>query len=410
MIKIPPLRRLANSPATQVAAGTALGQVLLAASLPVVARLAPPAEVGLYGLLLAYTQVAAILSTGRSEQILPRLEAGHRFPVAIMVSRVAVLLAPLWSLLLVLLAVGTITVPLFAACAVATLSTALLNIATSSMLALQEFRVVAAIRVLNAGVTSLLLVASAWWAPWAAALIGAYAIGSLLATLPTISSLTYMRRAAAALPPDAPPREHLRPFVTSVGTGALLSNVSLALPLIGVSFLFGPVYAATFFLVRRLLMVPTQLVASTVSEVGYAVVARKPVTEVWPLVRAWMRRVRLPAVAVVALGIALSVPTSWVLGPGYPDVVLTMVLLSLPTGLQMAATAFTNILLAMRAERSLLLWNVGRVITLAAVFLVAWAMRLEYGPALAVYAVALLGVYLSLLVLVRLNSRQESEA
>jgi hypothetical protein len=272
------------------------------------------------------------------------------------------------------------------------------NIATFCLLAAHEYRIVAWLRIINALVTGLGQVIGGVIHPNIWMLLSTYALGNAVATLLALPSLLRLRRIRGVERFTLVAREeHLARFAASVGTGAALSNLGIALPLVGVSVLYGEAAAGSFYLARRLLMVPTQLVAASVSEVSYAMVARQGVERISAQVDSWLRRFRVVAVVVLALGLAMAPITPVIVGSGYPDVGWIVVLLTLPAVAQMVATSFSNILLALHMEVIRTLWNVGRLAGLVPIY--GWALMsgAELLQVVAVFAVYTVLTYAILL-------------
>ena len=203
-------------------------------------------------------------------------------------------------------------------------------------------------------------------------LVVTYAIGNLFAATVVTPSLIRMRRGRDLDGVGTVIRnERLGRFAGHVGTSAVMSNLGLALPLVGISALFGAPAGGAFYLARRLLMIPTQLVATWVREVSYALVARETPDRIAMLMSAWLRKAKVVAVALLLFGLAMAPSVSVLVGPGYPDIAWMVVLLTPTAVAQMVATSFSNILLALHMELVRLLWNVGRLTGLLIIFV--WA-------------------------------------
>ena len=395
---------------SSVAGGSAIGQLALAASLPFVARLYSPSSVGIFAVILAYSQVASIVVTGRLEVALPRLSAGRRWAAARMVLVVGGVLTPVAGLAVVTLA-GRADVREAVLAGVLVASLFLYNTGVFSLLAEERYSTVASLRIVNGVVTGAAQVAGGLVLPEVWVLLLTYALGNIAAILLALPSLARLRRSRDATAASVVLREErLGRFAASVGPGAVMSNLGLALPLVGVSLLFGEAAAGSFWLARRLLMVPTQLVATSVSEVSYAMVARESVERISQLVTAWLRRSRLPALVLTVTGLVAAPVVPLVVGAGYVDIAWVVVLLTLPAVAQMIATSFSNILLALRMEVTRTLWNVGRLLGLLMVF--AWALWVDAGflEAVAVFAAYTALAYVVLLALTMRGIRQRRAA
>ncbi|MDQ3104050.1 MAG: hypothetical protein M3Q87_02290 [Actinomycetota bacterium] len=393
-----PWQRLARlSPFGSVAAGSAVGQIALAASLPLVARLYSPAEIGVFAVLLANGHVAAIVLTGRLEQILPRLPVERRWTTARLCIVLGCALAPVGAVVMFSLAdrsgLTELTLVIILVASLCVLSTAV-----STLLAVQDYRRVGQLRLSNGVVTAVAQVAGGLLAPSVATLLLTYSVGNLTAALLAMRAAASLRaQGNAESLRTVAAEERLGPFAAQVGTGAVLSNLGIALPLVGVSVLFGDATAGAFFLARRFLMVPTQLVAASVSEVSYAMVARESAAAVSELVHSWLGRYRSVALVVAATGLALAPIVPRLVGGGYPDIGWVIVLLTLPAVAQMVATSFANILLALRREGVRTAWNVFRLAGLLLLYWWAMAVDADFLTAVAVLSGYLVVAYAALL-------------
>jgi lipopolysaccharide exporter len=393
-----------------VAGGSALGQLALAASLPFVARLYSPASLGVFAVVLAFSQLASILVTGRLEVVLPRLRVGHRWAAARVVLTTGLLLTPLAGLGVFAAAGGAdVREGVMAGLLVGALF--LYNTGCFSLLAQERYRRVASVRLVNGAVTGLAQVIGGLLLPEVWVLLFTYALGNIAAFIIAAPSLARLRRQRDATSVAHIAREErLGRFVASVGSGAVLSNLGTTLPMVGVSALFGDGVAGSFWLARRLLMVPTQLVAMSISEVSYAMVARQSHARISQLVTSWLRQSRWPAYALVVVGLLAAPVVPMVVGPGYVDIAWVVALLTIPAVAQMIATSFSNILLALRMEVTRSVWNVLRLLGLLVVFL--WAERTSAGflTAVTVFAIFTTGAYLALLALTLRGLRRGGEA
>ena len=386
-------------PFGSVAGGSALGQVALAASLPVIARLYTPAEVGAFAVLLANALVASIILTGRLEQVLPRLPDERRWVVARLVLVSGTVFAPLAGALLVLLS-GRSGLLELVMVTVLVASLCLLNVATFALLSSREYTVVAMLRISNGVVTGGCQVVGGIVHPDVWVMLLSYALGNLVASVLSIPALLRLRRSGRTESfRRVSSEEHLGRFAGSVGTGAVLSNLGLALPLIGVSLAFGDAAAGSFFLARRLLMVPTQLVAASVSEVSYAMVARESMERIAAHVRGWLATARSVVVILLVVGFASAPIVPLIVGPGYEDIGWVVALLTLPAAAQMVATSFSNILLALHMELVRVFWNVGRLAGLLMIFWWIQESGMGFLSAVAVFAVYTVIAYAGLLVI-----------
>ena len=395
-----------SRPVWAVLRGAAIGQVALAASLPITARLYSPSEIGIFALTLTYCQLAAIFVTWRLEQVLPRVQLGERWAITRILLTLVVPLAPVAGLVVAKLAGQGGAVDIVSAGALCA-SVCLRNLATFTLLSEQQFGAVASLRVTNGVVTAAAQVVGGLILPEIWVLIAMYVFGDLAAACIAIPALRVMRRARSGVSlAGIWRRHHLGRFGASVGTGSVLSDVGLALPLIGVAALFGDAEAGSFWLARRLLMVPTQLVATSVSEVSYAMIALKSVSEMAALVHDWVRKAVFPSILLLCFGLLSAPLLPMVVGAGYQSIGMVLAILTLPSVAQMVATSFANVLLALHLESVRVVWNLVRVAGLFVLFGVAIWANLGFIAALAAYGAYMVAAYGLLLWLTLRGLRQ----
>ncbi len=276
----------------------------------------------------------------------------------------------------------------------------LCNVASFVALAAQNYQGLAYVRLSNGVVTGVAQIIGCLVLPEVWVLVATYAIGNLVAATVVTPSLIRMRRSRDADSVGTVFREErLGRFAGSVGTSAVMSNLGLALPLVGISALFGAPAGGAFYLARRLLMIPTQLVATSVSEVSYALVARETPDRIAALMSAWLRKAKVVAVVLLLVGFAMAPVVSLLVGPGYPHIAWMVVLLTPTAVAQMVATSFSNILLALHMELVRLLWNVGRLAGLLLIFVWASQTEADLLTAIAVFAAYTVVAYSLLLAL-----------
>jgi O-antigen/teichoic acid export membrane protein len=395
---------MVRAPLTVVSAGTAGGQVAIALSLPFVTALYSAADVGRFALALAYAQLGAILVTGRLEQILPRLDEGQRWAG----TKAASLPAGLCLGLLVVTGLSWGRSITDVALALALLaSVAAQNVSGMAVLAQRQFGLLARMRLTNGVVTAVGQVVGGLVAPGHASLVIAYVAGNLVAVGFSARTLLGMRSARGPSGVRSLVRtERLGRFAITVGGSAAMSSAALALPVLALDRMFGTAVVGSFFIARKLLMVPTQLVASTASEVTYAMVATQPPDAVRAVVRRWLRGLRMAAVATLGLGVGLAAVIELVIPADFIALWEVTLLLTGAAAAQLVATSLSNVLLAIRRERIRLAWNAGRLIGLVGLFLSLDALDASYVETVAGLSAYLIVTY-GLLLLLTLRALQQ---
>lgn len=356
-------QRAASSPVGMLGSLTLVGQGILALSLPIAARLYGAYAVGVFAAILALGQAGAIVASGRIEQILPRVSLSRRRVVGPFVAGISLALSlvigPLvaWQAAALSWSIALATTFLVS-------SLALYSLANMSLLAARDFHGVARLRIVNSVGTALFQIVGGVWAPNPGTLVAAYAAGSLLA-----AGLALPKGRVAGLPRRErftviAREERILRFSLSVGASALLTSLTLGLPVLGLAYIYGEEVAASFFLVRRLLALPTQLVASTVNEVSYSLLAKKSAADVSQYMRRWVRRLAWGGLGILALAVVGAFPAQWVLGKEYIAVAWVMVIQAPAAAAQLLGTSLSNVLLVLHAEHIRLIVNLGRFLAL----------------------------------------------
>ena len=131
----------------------------------------------------------------------------------------------------------------------------------------------------------------------------------------------------------------------------------------------------SFFLARRLLMLPTELIASTVSDVSYSLIATNSVEEIHEHVSSWLRKLWLLAALTLVAGVAAAPVASYVVGDQYEHVGIVVLLMAPTAAVQLVGTSMANVLLALHLERLRMALNVLKIVAICTVFVVAWPPR-----------------------------------
>lgn len=406
-------RRLGvGSAVASIAAGTTVGQVSLGVAVPLIAYLYSAADIGIFAILLGYGQIAAIVATARIEEVLPRLPSGRRWAAVYLVTRSTAMLAPIAAMSIASLAgIGwanpwhVIGLTLF----VAALATS--NLANYAVLATRDYRRAALQRALNGGITATAQVIGGLIAPSVLTLLFTYAIGNVAAALVSLPALRTIKCADAGEPNVGVVREErLVRFGLSVGSGALLSNLSLTLPLVAASMLFGNAAAGSFWLARRVLMTQTRLVATAVSDTTYAMSADSSPTRVAALVWSRLRKLRGLAVLLTAFGLIAAPVMSWITRDDHQDIAVLVLLLTAPAVLQFVTTSLSKVFLAMHMEHIATLWNAARLGGLLLVFWLSRTAQLGFLETVGVYALYMTITHAILLVLIARGAREFAAA
>lgn len=328
-----PARRLLGD-VLMVARGTVVGQAPFVLVMPLITRLYPPAELGIYGLALAFAVIAAPLVGLRFElaaisardsddsRALLVLSALAILPVTCLCSAVLCLLKvrgigsydalPWWIVL------GTAGV-IAASGAYATLRCWLVR--------RYRFRLVALSLTVQGCVRACIPVVLAPLGAGAALLLS----GELLSRLGAVGLMVWGGAPLAALRAVRISARALRERIVRywkypvlLGPSALIDAAAAALPVPILASCYGLAAAGKFALVQRLVLLPVALIVGSVGDVFHAhaadIAGRKPVAATAEFLTSTAVRLLLFALALY-VPVALIAPftAAWVFGPQWAD-------------------------------------------------------------------------------------------
>lgn len=363
MIFLHRARWLRDSPFTKVIVGASGGQLAMAASLPLLARLYDPQAIGTFAVTLVWCQWVSIAASARIERSLPKHESHDQGTI--------VRLSPVLATASGVIAGGLIALnygPSFWVVSSLALGMVLSNTAVYAALAKRDYRVVSRIRATSGLAIAAFQVGGGFFSPTTDVLVGAYAAGTLLATAVGGRPLIALARQPGPWLPRREVRGSLWRFGLTVGSSTLLTNIALGLPLIIVDSLYGAVGAASFFMARRILAVPSQFLSRSLSEVSYAEVVCLSPADRHRCIARWSRIAVRACLPLLAVGIALVVAMRLLVGDEYPGITQIAAVLLIPSVVQAIGTSFSQVLYALDQEIWLLRWSLSRVVAIVAVF------------------------------------------
>ena len=347
--------------------GAFAGQAVLIAALPFIARIYAPEALSQLAIYLAIATPLSIVLTGRLEHALPRVAQDQKFALFF-----RCVIAP--ALLVLLGIFGLLAqVGFNEVWVIAFVGGSLAMFSVTSMFPITEknFGTLAWLKFVNPGQTVGLQLGFGFFYPTVESLAIAYGIGSLGASALCIPAIrrSYLERGSTW---SFDGETTVFAFVSKVGTSALLSNSALSMTSLLIGYMFAPVYLASYFLVRRLLIFPTQVVATSVRDVSYGITAREQPDEIRKMAKPWLWKLRLSSIAVFVLSVMLIPAREYIFGDQYVRLPELLLLLGIVAGTQLLGTSMSSLLLALKAEHIRLRWNIERVVVLA--LLSVWAI------------------------------------
>jgi len=347
--------------------GAFAGQAVLVAALPFIARIYAPEAVSQLAIYLAIAIPLSIVLTGRLEHALPRVASDQKFGLfcrCVILPAVIVFLA----IIGLLAKVGFNEV-----CVIAFVggSSAVFSVTSMFPITEKNFGTLAWLKLVNPAQTAGLQLGFGFLNPSVESLAIAYGIGSLGASAICIPAIRrcYLERGSTWIFDG---ETTVFAFISKVGSSALLSNCSLSITSLLIGWMFAPVFLASYFLVRRLLIFPTQVVAASVRDVSYGITAQEQPEQIRELAKPWLWKLRLSSIAVFALAVLLIPLREYIFGDQYIMLPQLLLLLGIVAGTQLLGTSMSSLLLALKAEHIRLRWNIERVVILA--LLSVWAI------------------------------------
>lgn len=350
-------------------------------------------------MLLAFGQVGAILLTGQLEQMLPKVADAYKWPIARCL--ICSVLALSWPLSVVgnLLLFRSVTAAQVVVSGILLASIALYSVANMVALSHRDFRVVAKIRMTNAICTAAAIGVGGLVGPSSNVLTLAYGTGSAASIVWALPLLQRTRAASSLLPILAVLRStSAAKFVGTVGGSAGLASATLAMPVWALGIGFSEAIAGSFFLARRILSVPTQLLAVTVNEVSYAVLAKSSATQVESHFIAWMKRLKWVALAVAGAGLIAGPLLELILEDDYVSLRNVVWLLTIASVAQFLGVSLGNLVLVLNAEHVRLRWSAIRFTTLGLTLALCLGLGASYLVTVAAVVVMVAGGHLGFLI------------
>lgn len=367
------VRRRAAGPLGRVLSGAVIGQCAQVISTPLLGRLYGLGALGVFGLLVGYSQIAAILITLRLEQALPRLPEHRRW----LVLRAALLVSLVGSLpsgaIMAVLAGKTDGATVVSSIALA-FATTVTSVANMAALAVGDFRAAGRMSGLNGAVTAIAQVTAGLLAPSLPIMVATFSVGNFAALVPGLRVFREIRGCRGTETLRAIWRaERLTAFVRNIGSDNLLSNLEPTIVLVGLRAVYGEGAAGAFYTARRVLLGPTRLFAQAFGDTSYSIGSSRGVDAVGRMTRRWIRKLVIPAVLVIAAGAVFAVLLPPVMGEPIGVLGIFLLLMGPVAASRMYAMATRNMLIPMGRERLRGRWSVLQLAGLLILFGAIWA-------------------------------------
>lgn len=382
-----------------LASSAALAQGLLLLISPLVTRLYGPEDVGGFAVVLGFGALTASIGTGRLEHAVP---IARNSSEAIRIALLGLVLVMLTSTVMVLLVCLTPllapidsqiwqTFPLAAIPAIA-FSLALFQVVNALLLRQRAYRSVGVNKICQGGITGLAQLWLGWAAFGATGLIWAQACGYLAGGMAgmrrlLIRSVVVLRRRGLQA------REtlwHYRKFPLVLAPAALFNLAAQHLPVFALGYVYGLYEAGLYALVMRICGAPLGLVGQAVAQVYASEFRVYRANNDGKLASKYMLLLlRLFAIGIIAVGFLVLVMNLWgteLFGAKWANIGAVTSLLSLMLLMDFATTPASMTLGYLGQERIQLLWDIGRLLAVAGVFVAVPLFSLRFGQVLVLLA------------------------
>lgn len=378
-----PARRLLGD-AVLVARGTILGQAAFVLVMPLITRLYPPAEVGVYGLALAFVGLAAPVAGLRFELAAISARDADDARALLLLSALAIL--PMTCLCVALLcalkvfnlgAYGVLPWWMVAVTGATIVAAGAYSTLRCGLVRRHRFRLVAASLTVQGWVRAGVPVLLAPLGAGAALLIS----GELLSRLSAVALMLHLGPAQGALRTLRIPVQALRErlvrfwkYPVLLGPSALIDAAATALPLPVVASCYGLSAAGKFALVQRLVVLPAALMVGSVGDVFHAhaaeIAGREPGATAAFLATTATRLLLFAAAVYIPVALLAPFTAGWLFGPQWADAgPLIAVLVPMCIAQTVVSPISRALLLSGREEQALLANLISLVLPLAALYL-----------------------------------------
>lgn len=203
-------------------------------------------------------------------------------------------------------------------------------------------------------------------------------------------------------------RSHRR-FARIAGSSAVLNALASQSSILLVGIFYTSADTGNYAMAVRILGVPLAVLsqavaAAAIGEIGSLVRAR---TQWYPTVLQTMKVLLMIGAVICGAAFLLA---EWLapslLGPNFEGAGQVIAILALGSWLQFAISPFSQLLNLTESHRSLLIWDISRLILLSLAWVVPGVLGAPLTVTLVLYSVAMTVVYLHLFVLVRAASRK----
>jgi O-antigen/teichoic acid export membrane protein len=397
-----------------LASSAALAQGFLLLISPLVTRLYGPEDVGGFGIILGLGALIGSVGTGRLEHAIPVADSSlHAIRIALLGMLMALIISSISAVIFVMLPAlgfmggGWQEVPLLAISAIS-FSLAFFQLVNALLLRQQAYGSVGQNKIYQGGMTGILQLLLGFSGLGASGLIWAQALGYLAGGMRGLREVlmngcVVLRMNGVQLRATF---VYYQRFPLILAPAALFNQAAQHFPVLALGYVYGLYEAGLYALVMRICGAPLGLLGQSVSQV-YASEFRAHLNDTDEgLARKYMIMLgRLLGIGVVVVGfivLILNVWGTWLFGEEWANIGTVSLLLLLMLLVDFATTPVSMTLSYLNRASIQLWWDIGRLLAIIGVFVMADYFVLRFGQLL----VLLAGVWsISLLVHVWLTYR-----
>ncbi len=383
-----------------LASSTGLAQGFLLLVAPLVTRLYGPEDLGAFGIVLGVGALIASLGTGRLEHAVPVADSNAR---AVQVALLGGVMIAFFSALVMVALLGVYRLdllasfsamqdfPLLAVPAIA-LSLGVFQLVTALLLRQRSYRSVGGMKLHQGGWTGNAQLLLGWAALGPSGLIWAQALGYAAASGYGVRKVLPRVRAVLRLHGLHLKETFLRfrRFPLMLAPAALLNQATQHLPVLALGYIFSLYEAGLYALVMRVCGAPLGLLGQAVAQVYAAEFRSYMGGRSGELAHQYLRMLlRLLALGCLAVGVIvlfMNLWGTWLFGERWANIGVVSLLLSPMLVMDFATTPISMTMGYVGRERLQLLWDVGRLVSVAGVFVVAQLVSLSHAKVLLLLA------------------------
>jgi len=366
---------------------------------PIITRIYGPEDIGSFGVIVGLGALIGSVGTGRLEHAIPvARDAGEAIQIAILGTYLALIasaLAVLFALAMPSIGIvkdaGWDHLPMMAIPSIA-LSLAAFQVINALLLRQRYYGSVGANKIAQGFTTGTAQILLGWFGFGAAGLAWAQAIGYLSGGLNGIRKLSVrlsvvIRRRGLRLRKTF---SNYKKFPLMLAPAALFNQASQYLPVLALGYVYGLYEAGLYALVIRVCGAPLGLLGQAVAQV-YAAEFRTYLAGGGEQLAAryLVMLMRLLGMGVVVVGVMvaiLSYAGTWLFGEKWANIGMVSLLLSPMLIMDFATTPISMTLGYLSRARVQLLWDIGRLLVIIVVFLLAGILSLSWGKLLLMLA------------------------